>query len=184
MNTRGARQRGAVLIVALIMLLLITILAVTAFRLGKSNLEIVGNVQQRAQLLGSAQYAVNQTISSMQFTATPANAVANPCNGAPNEVCTAANGGAGQDIDVKISPICVSVQPIPVSALNYSDPNDAGCLIGSSQNFGVTGASSNDSMCSYSVWNIHAAASDQTTNASATIDEGAGVRVSSSTSCP
>src|SRR5437763_142545 len=41
------RQRGATLIVSLIMLLLITLLAVSSFTLGKANLQIVGNIQQR-----------------------------------------------------------------------------------------------------------------------------------------
>ncbi|TLY72603.1 MAG: hypothetical protein E6K46_03125 [Gammaproteobacteria bacterium] len=41
------RQRGATLIVSLIMLLLITLLAVSSFTLGKANLQIVGNMQQR-----------------------------------------------------------------------------------------------------------------------------------------
>ena len=184
MRTAIAPQRGAALIVSLIMLLLITILAVTAFRLGKSNLQIIGNIQQRDQAIDAAQLAIDQTISSVQFTLTPANAVPNPCNGAPNTVCAAATGGSGSDIDVTVTPSCDSIQPIPVTALNFSNPNDAGCLVGANQNFGVSGAASNDSMCSNSVWNIHAAATDTVTGATATVDEGAGVRVSSSTTCP
>ena len=38
------RQRGATLIVSLIMLLLITLLAISSFTLGKGNLQIVGNM--------------------------------------------------------------------------------------------------------------------------------------------
>lgn len=184
MRTPIAPQRGAALIVSLIMLLLITILAVTAFRLGKSNLQIIGNVQQRDQAIDAAQFAIDQTISSVQFTLTPANAVPNPCNGTPNQVCAAATGGPGTDIDVRVNPSCDSIQPIPVTALNFADPDDAGCLVGASQDFGVAGASSNDSMCSDSVWNIDATATDNVTGATATVDEGAGVRVSSTTTCP
>lgn len=184
MNTSPASQRGAALIVSLIMLLLITILAVTAFRLGKSNLQIIGNIQQRDQAIDADQLAIDQTISSVQFTLTPANAVPNPCNGTPNEVCAAATGGSGSDIDVTVTPSCDSIQPIPVSALNFANPNDAGCLVGAGQNFGVAGAASNNSMCSNSVWNIHAVATDTVTGATATVDEGAGVRVASWTTCP
>ncbi len=184
MRTPTAPQRGAALIVSLIMLLLITILAVTAFRIGKSNMQIIGNIQQRDQAIDAAQFAIDQTISSVQFTLTPTNAVPNPCNGTPNLVCAAATGGSGSDINVTVDPTCDSIQPIAVTQLNFSDPNDAGCLIGASQDFGVTGASSNNSMCSNSVWNINATATDNVTGATATVDEGAGVRVSSSTTCP
>lgn len=184
MSTAITPQRGAALIVSLIMLLLITILAVTAFRLGKSNLQVIGNIQQRAQAIDAAQFAIDQTISSMQFTLTPSNAVPNPCGGAPDTVCASASGGSGSDIDVTVTPSCDSIQPIPVNQLNFADSNDAGCLVGASQNFGVTGAASNDSMCSNSVWNIHAAATDTVTGANATVDQGTGVRVSSTTTCP
>lgn len=187
MRTTIAQQRGAALIVSLIMLLLITILAVTAFRLGKSNLQIVGNIQQRDQAIAAAQAAIDTTISSVQFVATPSSPVPNPCIGS-NTVCIAASGGPASsgtgEIDVTVTPTCDSIQPIPVTALNFADPNDAGCLVGTSQNFGLAGSSSNDSMCSNTVWNIGAAARDTVTGATATVDEGAGVRVPSWTTCP
>ena len=75
------RERGATLIVSLIMLLLITLLAVSSFTLGKGNLQIVGNMQQRNQAFAAAQGAVAAVISSTQFTATPANAI--PANAVP-----------------------------------------------------------------------------------------------------
>ncbi|TLY59071.1 MAG: hypothetical protein E6K48_12365 [Gammaproteobacteria bacterium] len=56
------RQRGATLIVSLIMLLLITLLAVSSFTLGKANLQIVGNMQQRNQAFAAAQGAVAAVI--------------------------------------------------------------------------------------------------------------------------
>jgi len=186
-NSSVVSQRGTALIVSLIMLLLITILAVTAFRLGKSNMQIVGNIQQRNQLIAAAQYAVNTTISSVQFVATPGSPVPNPCIGTSTVCVTAAgattSSGTGE-IDVTVTPSCDSIQPIPVTALNFADPNDAGCLVGTGQNFGLAGASSNASMCSNSVWNIHAAAQDSVTGATASVDEGAGVRVPSWTTCP
>lgn len=188
MRTTPVQQRGAALIISLIMLLLITILAVTAFRLGKSNLQVMGNIRLRDQGIRGAQFAIDQTVSSLQFTATPSSPVANPCIGT-NTVCvdpnsaSATTSGTGE-IDVTVTPTCDSIQPIPVTALNFTNPNDAGCLVSASQNFGVTGAASNNSMCSNSVWNIHAAATDTVTGATATVDEGAGVRVSSATTCP
>lgn len=184
MTRTPRRQRGATLVVSLIMLLLITLLAVSSFSLGKGNLQIVGNMQQRSQAFAAAQQAVATTISSTQFTATPTNAIAVPCNGVANTVCVSVNGDGNNDVVVVVTPACDSIQPIPVTQLNFADPNDAGCLIGSSQNFGVAGSANDNSMCSNSVWDINASATDQMSGANFVVDQGVGVRVPSSTLCP
>ncbi|TLY72604.1 MAG: hypothetical protein E6K46_03130 [Gammaproteobacteria bacterium] len=79
---------------------------------------------------------------------------------------------------------CDSIQPILVTQLDYTNPNDAGCLIGSPQDFGVVGASTNNSMCSNSVWDIQASATDQLSNANYVVGQGVAVRVPSTTICP
>lgn len=184
MSSFPRRQRGATLIVSLIMLVLITLLAVSSFSLGKGNVQIVGNMQQRNQAFAAAQQAVATTISSAQFTATPTNALPVPCNGVANTVCVSVNGDGGNDVDVLVTPTCDSIQPIPVTQLNFNNPNDAGCLLGSAQDFGVSGAANNNSMCSNSVWDIRASATDQLTGANYVVDQGVAVRVPSSTICP
>lgn len=184
MTTSPQRQRGAALIVSLIMLLLITMLAMSSFTLGKSNLQIVGNMQQRNQAFPASQNAVDTVISSIQFSATPANAIAAPCNATANTYCVGVNGHAGNDIMVTVTPACDSIQPILVTQLNFADPNDAGCLIGAPQDFGVAGASNSNSMCSNSVWDIQASANDQMSGTNYVVDEGVALRVSSSTACP
>jgi hypothetical protein len=110
----------------MIMLALIMLLAIASFRLGKSNLLIVGNMQERDHALSAA------------------------------------------------------IQPIPVTALDFTNPQDAGCLIGASQNFGVAGSASNNSMCANSVWDTRASVN----NAKYIVNEGTAVRVPSSTVCP
>ncbi len=184
MMTLRYRQRGAALIVSLIMLLLITVLAISAFTLGKSNLQIVGNMQQRNQAFAAAQGAVALTISSTQFTVSPTNAIPNPCNGVANTTCVDVNGDGVPDVNVVVTPICDSIQPIPVSQLNFANPNHAGCLIGASQDFGIAGASNNNSMCSNSVWDIQASATDQMSGANYVVDQGVAVRVVSTAICP
>ena len=184
MTTFPYRQRGAALIVSLIMLLLITLLAISSFTLSKSNLQIVGNMQQRNQAFAAAQAAVAITISSTQFTATPTNAIPNPCNGVANTTCVDVNGDGITDVNVVVTPTCDSIQPIPVSQLNFANPNDAGCLVGASQDFGVTGASNNNSMCSNSVWDIKASATDQMSGANYVVDQGVAMRVASTAICP
>ncbi len=189
MTTLPGRQRGATLIVSLIMLLLITLLAVGSFTLGKSNLQIVGNMQQRNQGLAAAQGAVAAVISSTQFTATPtnaipANAVPAYCAGGANTTCADVNGDDTPDVNVVVTPTCDSIQPIPVTQLDFTNPNDAGCLIGAAQDFGVVGASNDNSMCSNSVWDIQASATDAMSGANYIVDQGVAVRVDSTTVCP
>jgi len=183
------RQRGATLVVSLIMLLLITLLAMSSFVLGKGNLQIVGNMQQRNQAFGAAQGAVAAVISSTRFTATPGdavppNAVPAYCAGGANTTCAGVNGDNNPDINVTVAPTCDSIQPILVTQLDYTDPNDAGCLIGAAQNFGVTGASNNNSMCSNSVWDIQASATDAMSGANYVVDQGVAVRVPATAICP
>ena len=198
MTARPNRQRGATLIVSLIMLLLITLLAISSFTLGKSNLQIVGNMQQRQQALAAAQSAVATVISSIQFTQTPTNAIRNPCGGTTpcadgnvtvdcngtNTACVDSNGDGVTDDNVAVTVACDSIQPIPVTALDYSNPNDAGCLIGASQNFGVVGASNNNSMCSNTVWDVQASATDAVSGANSVVDQGVAVRVPNTAACP
>ncbi len=182
MRNASGRQRGSALIVSLIMLLLISLLAVTAFRLANANLEIAGNMQARQAAMAAAQGAIEQVVSSDQFTVTPNNAIPNPC-GAPNTTCTDVNGDGIPDITVVVKLVCLGIQPIPVSALNFSNSNDAGCLVGASQGFGVAGSANNNSMCANSVWDTQATASDTVTNATYVIHQGTAVRVPSSSTC-
>ncbi len=65
----GARdQRGATLIIGLILLVLIGLIVVNAFTLSSSNLKSVGNMQVREEAVAAANQAVEQVISS-DFTA-------------------------------------------------------------------------------------------------------------------
>ena len=57
------RERGATLIVSLIMLLLLSLLAANSFTLAKGNLQIAGNLQQREQDLAAAQQAIELVVS-------------------------------------------------------------------------------------------------------------------------
>jgi len=67
--TRRA-QRGATLIVGLIMLVLLTLVATSAFMLSTGNLKAVGNMQFRNEATAAANMAIEQMISSA-FTNAP-----------------------------------------------------------------------------------------------------------------
>lgn len=67
----GRRQRGATLIVGLIMIVLITLIVVNAFNLTSSNLKAVGNMQVRDEAIAAVNGAIEQVIAS-PFAVTPA----------------------------------------------------------------------------------------------------------------
>jgi Tfp pilus assembly protein PilX len=184
MRTPLARQEGVTLLISLIMLLLITMMTITSFKLTKGNLQIVGNMQQRSQALSAAQSAIEQTISKTQFTTTPANAIPNPCDGVPNRMCVDLNGDGVTDVKVGITPTCTSIQVVPVNLLNYSDANDTGCLVGANQDFGVVGAANNNSLCANMLWDVQANATDLASNAQVAVNQGVATRVAATAICP
>lgn len=65
-------QRGATLLVTLIMLVVLTLFAVTAFNLSSVNLRIVGNFQQQKETEAAVQQALAQVLSSVALFETPA----------------------------------------------------------------------------------------------------------------
>ena len=70
-------QRGATLLVTLIMLVVLTLFAVTAFNLSSVNLKIVGNFQYQKEAESNVQQALAQVVSSIAIFEAPA--VTNLC---------------------------------------------------------------------------------------------------------
>lgn len=68
MKTIATKERGATLVVALVMLLLFTLLISGAFTIGTVNLKAVGNMQWRDEALAAANAALERIIGSA-FTA-------------------------------------------------------------------------------------------------------------------
>lgn len=64
-------QRGAALVICLIMLVLITTIVVNAFGLSGSNLKSVGNFQVREEVMAATNQAIEQVLSGA-FTTAPA----------------------------------------------------------------------------------------------------------------
>jgi len=180
-------QRGATLLVALIMLVLLTMFAISSLNTANTNLKIVGNMQAKSEATNVAQEAIETVLSTTQFIATPANAVPVPC-GAANTLCTDINSDGTNDYTTVLSPApsCVTVKPIKNSQLNLSNTEDLGCSAGQAQTFGVAGAVTGDSLCSNTVWEITAVTTGAGSGAAVTITQGIGVRISSDdagTSC-
>ena len=64
-------QRGATLITALIMLIVLTLLVVSGIRSSSTNLRIAGNMQMQAEATAAAQQAIENVLSATPFVTTP-----------------------------------------------------------------------------------------------------------------
>lgn len=186
MSSGMRRQRGTTLIVALIMLVLLTLFAVSSMNTANTNLRVVGNMQEKNEALAAAQQVLESVISTPQFIANPANAVPVPC-GQANKACTDVTGDGvpeftttllGPDAAAPAQPTCITVSPIKNQNLTLTDPEDLGCASGQQQQFGVAGAVTGDSLCANTVWEIRARTVSENTGATVTVTQGVGVRVS------
>lgn len=62
-------QRGVVLVVSLIMLVILTLLVVASVKLSTTNLKIVGNEQAVKAMEAAAQQAIETTVQNINFSA-------------------------------------------------------------------------------------------------------------------
>lgn len=70
-NPTRAREQGAVLVIGLIVLALITVMVAAAFKFSTYNLKAVGNMQSRNEAVAAANQALEQTIGSWDFSSAP-----------------------------------------------------------------------------------------------------------------
>jgi hypothetical protein len=188
------RQRGSVLLVAMVMLLTAAILAAAAFRGSITSTQVIGNMQWRNEAITAANDAIDRLLSSADF-ANNAVVVTAAVNAAPFQVDI--NGDGVNDISTSLpvvtvdglaraGPRCLRAEPIPSKDLDPTNPADLGC-------FGTSGAGSSGlgvvaggtvgtvvqspSLCSNTEWSITVRAVDVVTNTSVDVVQGVGVRV-------
>lgn len=150
-----SRQKGAVLVVGLIMLVLITIVLVSAFVYSSSNSRAVGNQQFRSEGLAAANYALERVISS-PFTDAPA----------AQEVLLDINGDGTNEYRVNVdTPTCVTSTPLSQTVNAPSSVTLGGTFQTSTGAFVLT------------EWNLHATARDINANFGVSVEVNQGVRV-------
>jgi Tfp pilus assembly protein PilX len=114
------RQAGVVLPVALIMLVLCTMIAVTAITMSSTSVQIVGNAQFRDEAVAAAQHAIENVISSTSFTINPPE---------PQDV---AIGNATYRVTFDPAPTCLKVRPVEIGETGvprqcYGSPGTTYC---------------------------------------------------------
>ena len=171
MRTTLRRQKGATLLIGLIMLVLLTLMAITSFNLGKSNLQIVGNLQFRNETVRAAEEAVEAAISK------------------PDSVTIAStstvdvNADGTPDVSVTVTPTLLQAHVKKNSALDLSDPGQLGCTLGQAQAFGVVGAATGNSLCASTLYDLRVVAREAATNTSVELHQGVSVQVPADTVC-
>jgi len=176
-------QRGISLVLGLIMLILLTLLAISAFQATNVNLRIAGNMQVRQEALGAAQSGIETVLSSTAFIDTTTPPAAIPVN----------QNGATYTVNFTPAPACYSVVDIPSEDLDPTNPDDFTCipsaaLPGSGSGiFLGSGPPTAPSYCSNSRWTVIAHVSDANTGSDTTLEQGVAVRMSKAkalTNCP
>jgi len=133
------KQGGATLLIVLIMLVMITLFAVSMIRLSSTNLKVVGNMQAQRALEASAQQAIENGISTYAFFSDAANNTGQWPGGTAS-VPKAVNGYS----ITMYRPACVN----SVTAKNYSltsniAPEDTNWEVSAGSTDSVTGAQVN-----------------------------------------
>jgi len=144
------RQRGIVLLMGLIMLVVMTLIALVAINLSTSSIQVVGNSQFRQEALAAGQKAIETVISSSDFMTT-----------APRPQTIDVNMDGTPDFTVTFTPApsCTYYAPI--------DPTQSGLP---RECYG-----SLDKVCFWTIWNITAVVTDSnagTTGASVPVSQG------------
>lgn len=175
---RPSAQRGASTLIALVFLVIVAFVVLTAYRLSGQQLALAGNTQSRAQALAGANFAIERTISSVDFLRTPAVVAATP-------IGVDIDGNGNDDFNVTVGlPTCYRLRVVPAAELDERRSSDAGCVggLGASGSIlvlgGTGGAAVNagESQCSDSEWNISATAADAVTASALTVNQGVAVR--------
>ena len=157
------RQGGLTLFVAMIILVMITLLVVSAFRTSNTNLKVVGSMQGRQEAIASGQAAIEQVLSSAFFAENPAIVAATPID-------VDINGDSTPDYTVAVAqPVCLRTTPVGMS--NPPKPIELECA-GSARYPATTPV-----WCSNTIWEVAATTTDRLTAASTTVRQGVAMTV-------
>jgi hypothetical protein len=191
----GESQLGAVLVVAMIMLLITTLIALSVFDMGSNNVIVVHNLESRQQVKTAAEAALEVAVTDLSLLieslVVGSQAAVFLCEGRKNHKCFDIDGDGSWDIEVDLTtppPRCVGLTPVLNDTLDPTDLDDQGCFIGVQQVGAVDGAHAGGlSLCSGSIWDLRARAVDLVSDTQAHVRQGISIRVSNNdadTACP
>jgi Tfp pilus assembly protein PilX len=159
------RQRGATLVVAMIMLIVLTMFALTAMNASNTNLKIASNTQMRAEVTAAVQQEIDKVVST--------NFALNPASVAGSKPVDINNDGTVDYNVVIATPECIASQGVLQKSLDVvNNAADRKCSRGQGQQY---------SYCYNTRWDVGGNATDPLSGATMTIHQGVSMRVAKST---
>ena len=169
-------EKGATLLVVLIMLVLLTLAVGMSFNAGRINTAIVGNQQAVQSTTDAARVAIDEVLSRPLFALSPSAPFDNP-NGNEKLYDTDSSGTLNQNADIKvtITQSCIKNYTVLPKIEDPTAADSQGCVIGEGQNKGTEGAAA-DQKCADVIWELIADARDPVTEARTVATQGVRVR--------
>lgn len=174
------RQRGITLLIGLLMLIMLTLMGIAAFKFSNLNSMMAANSQHRMEATRAAEQALETVISTTAILdAVPAGWTKDAATNNYQRAFVIDVNGGGANYNVTVTrTTCVSAVPIRNSTLDLTSEQDLACVLGVAQNFGVAGAISSDSLCAEVIREARAVATDALNQTRMEVVLGYGVRAS------
>lgn len=151
-----ADQRGAVLVISLIMLIMLTLIVSSAFVMSTTNLKAVGNMQSRDEAIAAANRAIEQVVGSAFSTAPTAETIEVDID----------NDGSADYVVAVAAPVCIRAS-LASAGGGPSSLSLGGIMAGSAATW-------------HTEWDIDATATSQASGTSARVHVGVRVLLSNS----
>lgn len=186
---RRTHQVGATLVVSLIMLMVLTMLVVSAIRFGNINLQIAGNTQAEVEATSAAQVAIETTIQDEVIPAENLDAIGttkyvDPADD-PDGKGQISTGGIAYDVTVA-APSCLFSKVVKNEDLDPTLDTDIPCFESPDADKFVDasgGLTTTPSACNDQQWNLQADVNDPGTGVQLSMVQGLEVRVSAGVAC-
>ncbi|QHE76992.1 hypothetical protein F9Z44_13525 [Hydrogenophaga sp. PBL-H3] len=171
-------QKGSTLVVSLIMLVLITLVAVSAIRFGVVNLKIAGNAQVQTEATTAAQTTIENLIEEIN--------VAENLDAIQAKAALSVVTGSQSYPVAVVKPACKISVPVLNQELNTASAADIPCFESADSDFAYKPDGTpigKLSACNRQQWDLEVSVNDASTGASLTMVQGLSVRVPAQVAC-
>ena len=171
-------QTGITLVVSLIMMVVLTLLVVSAIRFGNINLKIAGNAQTEVEATAATQVGIEKMLVEVNAADKIERVAAQPN-------INVSTGAVTYKVNVQ-KPACILSKNIETVELNPSKPQDKLCLESPDTDapIGPDGRPlTKPTACKDQAWDVAASVSDAATGAKVNMLQGISVRVSAQVQC-
>jgi hypothetical protein len=174
-------QKGATLLVGMIMLVVLTLLVVFAIRSGNTNLKIAGNMQVQTEASASVQQSIEKIIEDIKlvedFTLIDTTAA---------KYQPSATGNVTYTVTIEPLDNCKVESPVLNASLDPANPNDVPCFESPDADKAIKDdgtLTTTLSACKNQQWDIEASVTDANSGARVTQVQGISIRVPATVDC-